>query len=123
MGTSGVPASAQIDGVALEIGEAAIGERPLMRRAQHDTRRQPGLERLLPAWRAEAPAIARLQPREAVIRHRRREIVAARLGVVEEADGGDDAHRMAAAIGRAGIAAAVAEEPGDRPQRAILEPL
>src|SRR6185437_16770248 len=73
-------ALAQIHRVALEIGERAVVERALMRRAQHDARRQPGLERLLPARRAQAPAVARAKAGEAAIRHRRREVVAARFG-------------------------------------------
>src|SRR5258708_1429788 len=68
--------SIQIDGKALEVRERAAFERPLMGCAQHDAGRLACRQRLLPARGAEAPAVARLQPREPVFRHRRRQIIA-----------------------------------------------
>src|SRR5512135_3419348 len=69
----------EIDRVALEVRERAVFERALMGRTQDDAWGAPSLERFLPARRAEAPAVAGLQAREAEFRHRRREIVAAGL--------------------------------------------
>src|SRR5579871_6217303 len=51
----------EVDGVALEIRETAEFERALMRRAQHHARRVAVFESLLPARRAQAPAVALLQ--------------------------------------------------------------
>src|SRR5258708_19063407 len=101
----------QIHGVALEVGERAIGQRALMRRAQHDARRQPGGERFLPARRAHAPAVAGLEAGEAVLRHRGGEVVAAGLGEFQEPRRRHDADGVAAAARRTGVAATVAEQP------------
>src|SRR3954463_14985127 len=56
----------QIDGGALEVFERAEGERALVGGAQHHAWRAPGLERFLPARRAQAPTVVGLQPGEAV---------------------------------------------------------
>src|SRR5215472_1667148 len=90
--------------------------------AQRDAGRLTGSERLLPARRTEAPAVARLQAGKTPLRHRRREIVAARLGEGEEFRGHDDANRMAAGILRAGVATSVAEEAGHWLDGAAFEP-
>src|SRR5262245_34367587 len=113
--------SHQIDRVPLELGERAIAERARFRRAQHHARRHPRLERLGPARRAQAPAVARLQPGEAVIGHRRREVVAARFGELEELRRHHGADRVGPHILPARIAAAVAEEAGHRFRRAQRE--
>ena len=47
--------------------------------AQDHSRRLVGLERFLPAWRAQAPTVTRLEARETKFRHRRRKVVAARF--------------------------------------------
>jgi len=107
--------------VALEVGERAVIERALVGGAQHDARRLARLERLGPARRAQAPAVAGLEAGEAELRHRRRQIVAGGFGEFEERGGGDDANRMAAAVIRAGVAAAVAVEAGHRLDRAVFE--
>src|SRR3954452_12080840 len=67
----------EVDREALEIGQLAIGERPLMRGAQHHARRFAGFESFLPARRTKAPAIALLETGKAELRPRRRQIVAA----------------------------------------------
>src|SRR5689334_15573056 len=102
----------QIDRVFLEVVQRAVVERAFMRRPQHDLRRHAGVQRLLPAGRAEAPAVAGLQARKAVLREGRREIVAGALGVGEELGGDDAADGVAADILGRGVAAAVAEESG-----------
>src|SRR5262245_21442361 len=94
-----------------------------MRCGEDDTRRGPGLERFAQARGAQAPAIAGLQPWEVEVRLRRREIVAARLGEGQELRRDFDADRMQPEILRAGMAAAGAEETGERPLRAALQRL
>ena len=47
-----------------------------MRRFQDDRRRDSRIQSLLPAQRAQAPTIARLQPRESILRYRRCKVVA-----------------------------------------------
>ena len=73
--------SRQIDRGAFEIGQGAETQRPLVRGAQHHAGRLTGREGLLPARRAQAPAVAGLEARKAEVRQRRRKIVAARLGI------------------------------------------
>src|SRR5579862_8133273 len=107
--------------MALQIAERAIVQGALMSRAQDDVRRLARVERLLPARRAKAPAVAGDEAGKAVIRHRRREIVALSLRISEELGRGDDANRVAADIVGAGVTAAIAIEAGHRPERAILE--
>src|SRR5689334_10472529 len=89
--------------------------------AQHHARRLAGCERLLPARRAQAPAVAGFEPRKAELRHRRGQIVAAGFGEFQEGSGHDDTHRVAAEILAPGIAAAVAIKSGHRAERAELE--
>src|SRR5690242_7605897 len=94
-----------------------------MSRLENDLRGGAGVERLLPARRAQAPAVARLEAGEAVLWHRRGEIVAGGLREGEELGGHDDANRVQAVILAAGVAAGVAIEAGQRlggagPQRA-----
>src|ERR1700689_4880493 len=48
----------------------------LVGRFQHHLRREAGVEGFLPARGAEAPAVAGLEAREAVLRHRGGEVVA-----------------------------------------------
>src|SRR5262249_11591363 len=112
------PALRQVDGEALEIGERAVAQRALVGGAQHHARRLLGLDRFLPARRAQAPAVAGLEAGKAVGRQRCREIVAARLGKFEKLGGRQHAHRVAADVVHAGVAAAIAIEPRHRAQRA-----
>src|SRR5262249_55192438 len=86
-----VRGSGQVHRKALEIGERAMIERALVGGAQHHARRLARLERLLPARCAQAPAVARLEAAEAELRHRRRQIVAARFGEREKSGGGGGA--------------------------------
>ena len=98
-------------------------ERALVSGSQHDPRRLPGIERLLPTWSAEAPAIAGLEAGKAVLRNRRRQIVAARFGEPQKLGGRDNADRVAPHVLPAGVAAAVPEKARHRLDRAALEPL
>ena len=67
-------------GVRLEVGQRYRPQRLLVRRRQHDRRRDARLQCLLPATHAQAPPVARRQAGEAVRRNGRREVVAARGG-------------------------------------------
>src|ERR1700733_15535476 len=94
-----------------------------MRRGEPDARRVPGVESVLPACRAEAPAIARPQPLEAELRNRCRQIVARRLRKREKFGVDPRAHGMHADILRPGVAAPVAIEAGQRLGAAFAERL
>src|SRR5260370_9750252 len=85
-----------------------------MRRAETHPWWLAGVERLLPARRAQAPAVARLQPREAGLRHRRRQIVAGGAREREKIGVDPGAHGVHAEIVRAGLTAAGALKPGQR---------
>ena len=80
---------------------------------QDDGRRHPGLERLLPARRAQAPLVARLQPGEAELGMRGGQVVADRRREGQEFGGDPGAHGVDADVLRARVAAAVAVEAGD----------
>src|SRR4051812_21200973 len=84
--------SAQVDGEALEIGQRAVGERAFMGGAERHLRCGAGLERLGPARRTKAPAVARLHSRKTVFRHRRGEIVTAAGREFQELRRGHDAN-------------------------------
>ena len=65
--------------MALQIGERAVFECTLVRRAQHDTRRGAGFKSFLPARRAETPPVSSFESRKSVFRHRRRQVVSRAL--------------------------------------------
>jgi len=81
-----------------------------MRGAQDDARRVMGFKRLLPALRAQAPAVAGFQPGEADFRNRRRQIIATRFGKTKKGVGHDYADSMTADVLPAGVATAVPVE-------------
>src|SRR6476620_6255901 len=85
-----------------------------VRSGEPHLRRLPRVERLLPARRAQAPAIARLQPGKSGGRNRDREIVAGRLREREKLGVYLGAYRMHAEILGAGLATAGPVEPGQR---------
>src|ERR1700680_2746658 len=105
---------AQVEREFLERVERHDLETRLMRRGKADAWRMAGVERLLPARRAQAPAIARLQPVEAELRQRGREVVAGGLRKRKELGVDLGADRVQPDILGAGIAAAFAVEPGQR---------
>src|ERR1700736_4742759 len=88
--------SIKVDCEALEVRERAVAQGTYMRSAQDHARRTPRLQSLLPARCAQTPAITGLQSRKAESRHRRREIIAARLRELEKAHGHHGAHSVAA---------------------------
>src|ERR1700720_1459703 len=79
------------------------------------------LQRFLPPRCAQTPAITGLQSRKAEFRDRRREIIAAGLRILKKSRGHNGAHRMAADVVAAGVAAAVAKETRHRAQGADFE--
>src|SRR5580693_6249081 len=89
--------------------------------AQDHARRTPRLQRFLPPRCAQTPAITGLQSRKTEFRDRRGEIIAAGLRILEKSRGHDGAHRVAADILAAGVAAAVAKKARHRAQGADFE--
>ena len=110
-----------VDGVLLERLERHELERALVRRRQHDVGRDAVLVGAPPVERGHAPAVAGHQPREAVLRHRRRQVVADAALVLEELRRHDRADRVAADVLDAAAAATVPVEAGDRIAAAGLE--
>jgi uncharacterized hydrophobic protein (TIGR00271 family) len=92
-----------------------------MRRLEHDGRRNAGLERLLPACGDDAPAVARLQPREEPLRLGRGQVVPDRRRELEELVRHDCADRVEARVATLRATVAVPEEAGQRVERARLE--
>src|SRR6478609_10047099 len=92
-----------------------------MRGGQPDARRPPGFERLLPTICAEAPRLTTDEAGEAVVRHRRAEIVAHRPGVLEELVGDDAAHDVQPGIVAVVLAAAGAVVAGEGVEGARFE--
>src|SRR5690348_9580653 len=92
-----------------------------MRGTQHDARRCASIQRLLPARRAQAPAVTRAKTGEAELRPRCRQIVAGRLAERQELLGHNRAYRMAARVFGTGVAAAVAKETGHWLRRAEVQ--
>src|ERR1043165_9477906 len=112
-----VTSSLKPDGVLLEVFERHDVEGDGVRGLEHDLGRSAGIERLLPAAGAQAPAIARLEAGKAVLRHGSREVVALGLGEGEELGGHDHTDRMQADILAAGVAATVTIEAGHGVER------
>src|SRR5882672_6668903 len=92
-----------------------------MRSAQDRARRTPRLQRFLPPRCAQTPAITGLQSRKAEFRDRSREIIAGGLRILKKSRGHDGAHRVAADVLAAGVAAAVAKKTRHRAQGADFE--
>src|SRR5213082_2743472 len=113
--------STQVDRVFLQQIERHDLQRRLMRAHKLHLGRLAGVKGLLPARRAQAPAIAGLEAREADLRHRGREIVAGRLRENEELGIDMRADRVHAKIVGAGVAAAGAVKPGHRVRAAFCE--
>jgi hypothetical protein len=123
IGSLAQPCSVDIQRETLEVGERAMSKRTLVGGPQHHARRLAGLECLLPARRAQAPAITGLQARKAKLGDRGREIVAAGFREREKPCCHDRTDRMATDIVAARVAAPVAKEAGHGLQRADLQPL
>ena len=106
--------SAQIDGMRLEIREAAMFEGAFVGCHEHDPRRLARLERLLPARRAETPAITGAKSGKAEGRQWRRQVIAGGSAEFEEFVRHHRAHGMRARILGSGVAATVTEKTRKR---------
>ena len=95
--------------VRFEVGERDELERRRVRRLEHDRWRDTRLQRLLPARRDDAPAVARLQPREQPLRLRRHEVVPRRDRELEELLRHDRTDDVEPEVGAGRVAVAVAE--------------
>jgi hypothetical protein len=85
-----------------------------VRREERHRRRKTRVYTLLPAGRAHAPAVTRLQPRKSILRTRRNEIVAGGKTELKKFCRNLHADRMAAVILHAGVAGARPEKTGER---------
>ena len=104
-------ASGEVDREPLEIGERAVVEGAFVCSPQDHAGRLVRVERFLPAFRAQAPAVAGPQAGKAELWHGRRKIIAAGLGKLEERSSHDGADGMTTYVFSTRIAASVSEEP------------
>ena len=90
--------SSEVQGETLEIGERAVVGGAYVRSPQDHAGRATRLQRLLPARRTQAPAVAGPQAGKAELRHRCRKIIAPGLGKLEKLGSHDGADRVAADV-------------------------
>jgi hypothetical protein len=114
-------ASGEVHREPLQINERAGVEGAFVRSPQNHTGRLARLERLLPARRTQAPAVAGSQAGKAKLWHRRRKVIAAGFGKLEELSGHDGADGMTADVFLTRIAATVSKEPRNGLHRAVFE--
>ena len=98
-------ASGEVHREPLQIGERAVVEGAFVRSPQNHAGRLARLERFLPARRTHTPAVAGPQAGKAEFWHRRREIVAAGFGKLEEVSSHDRADGMTTDVFSTRIAA------------------
>src|SRR5437870_4238858 len=96
--------SVDVERVFLQCAERDHGERFLVRRREHNGRRDARLVRLAPCGRAHAPAIARLQAGKSELRCRRDQVIALLAREHEELAGHLRADDMQAEVLGTGIA-------------------
>jgi hypothetical protein len=106
--------SIEIERVPAQVRKRNDRERFLVRGFQHDRWRNAGVERLAPASRAHAPAVARPQSGKLRVGNGRDEIVAACALEIEKLARHPRADDMNADVFGGGIAASVAIETGPR---------
>ena len=104
----------KIQGVFFQILQRAIFQRADFSGPQQHPGCGAGEERLGPARRAKAPAIARLQARKAIFWHRCAKIIPALFGKRQKLRRHLGTDRVAAGILRPGRATAIAKKPGNR---------
>ena len=104
--------SGHVDCVLLEHIELDDVQRSLMSGCEHNVRGNAIAVSPQPVRRRDAPAVARGEPGELVLRDRGAQIVADAALVLEELSRDDGADRVAALVLRPGPAAAVPVEPG-----------
>jgi len=114
-------ASGEVHREPLEIGERAVVEGAFVCSPQDHAGRLVRLERFLPAFRTQAPAVAGPQAGKAELWHRRRKIIAAGFGKLEELSSHDGADGMTTDVFSTRIAASVSEEPRQGLHRAVFE--
>src|ERR1700733_2482306 len=103
-----------VDRVLLERGQGNDLKCALVGGREHDRRRETVLVGAQPVRRRDAPSVARHETREAVLRHRRAQVVADAPLVLEELTRHHRADGVAAPVLRSGVAAAVPVEAGER---------
>ena len=114
-------ASGKVHREPLEIRERAGVQRAFVRSPQDHAGRLARLERFLPTRRTQAPTVAGPQAGKAKLWDRRRKVIAAGSGKLEELNSHDGADSMAADVFSTRIAAAVSEEPCHGLDRAVCE--
>jgi hypothetical protein len=114
-------ASGEVHREPLEICERAVVEGAFVRGPQDHAGRLARLERFLPARRTQTPAVSRSQAGKAELWHRRRKIIAAGFGKLEELSSHDGADGVTTDVFSARIAASVSEEPRQGLHRAVFE--
>jgi len=102
-----------VDGVFLERGERNDLKRPFMGGRQHYVGGRAVLVRSQPVHRGHAPAVARREPREVVLRHRGDQVVADTTLVLEERGRDHRADRVAPPVLRTGTTAPVTVKAGE----------
>src|SRR6185437_1035600 len=110
----GAQVGGDVDGVGAKDLKRHDLERALVGRGQHDRRGGAVLVRLEPVGRGHAPPVARHEPGEPELGHRRRQVVADPALVLEELGGHHRADGVAAQVLGAGRAASVPVEAGER---------
>jgi hypothetical protein len=103
-----------IDGMFLKRTERDDLERSLMRGCKDDVGGGTVQMRLKPVGCGHAPPIARYEPREAILRHWRDQVVADALLVFEKLGGDNSADRVTAKVLGTGVTAAITKEAGNR---------
>lgn len=107
--------------MGLQIGQIDEFQGCDVARGQDHGRGAAGLQRLGPAFDANAPTVSRLQPVEAELWARRCEIVSRGKRELQEFAGHPGAHRVEARVIGAGAAATIAKETGQRLKPAGLQ--
>lgn len=102
----------------LKVDELQCGD---VRRFEDDRGGVARFVGLLPAFDADAPAVTRLEPGKAPLRHGGRQVVARLLRVVEEVGGHFRANEVQSLIFAARVAASVPIEAGHRIGRTSLQ--
>ncbi len=108
------------EGVRLQFFQADELQRRGVGRGQIDRRRDPAIERFLPALHADAPFIARLKAGKLPFGMRRDQVIALEHGVIEKVARSLDANCVQTGILRSRPAVAVTIESGHRFATAAL---
>ena len=110
-----------VDRVLLERGQRNDLKRPLMGGRQHYVSGRAVLMRPQPVQRGHAPAVARREPRELVLRHWGDQVVADTTLVLEERGRDHRADRVAPPVLRTGTTAPVTVKAGEGVDAARLK--